>query len=147
MTIDPAELAAQRFKEGGLYCTEAVLLSLAEHRGATSDLIPKIASGLTAGMGRCSQTCGAVTGAIMGLGLALGRSRADESLEPIFKATQQLIGRFEDKYGSANCAGLIQCDLNTPEGQRCYHENNLWDQCAVYIQGATEIALDLLPED
>ena len=135
MTVDPAELAARRFKEEGLYCTEAVLLSLAERQGETSDLIPKISSGLTAGMGRCSQTCGAVTGAVMGLGLALGRSKGDESLEPIFKATRQLIGRFEEKYGSANCAALLQCDLNTPEGQRRYHECNLWDQCAGYIHG------------
>ena len=130
----------------GLYCAESVLLALAEARGTRSELIPNIATGFCSGMGRTCGTCGALTGAILGIGLALGRSAAGESVEPAYKAVRRLIAEFEEEFGARDCHLLLGCDLGTPEGQAVFREKGLRDRCAEYTGKAAEIAARVIAE-
>ncbi len=59
----------------GLYCAESVLVALAKAQGVDSEILPRVATAFCSGMSRTYGTCGALTGAIMGVSLALGRSR------------------------------------------------------------------------
>ena len=131
--------AAESFLSG-LYCAESVLLALAEARGIHSELIPNIATGFCSGMARTCGTCGALTGAILGIGLALGRSAAGESVEPAYRAVRQLVAEFEEEFGARDCHLLLGCDLGTPEGQAVFREKGLRDRCAGYAGKAAEIA-------
>lgn len=99
----------------GLYCVESVVLAVAEALSVESDLLPKAATAFCSGMGRMCGTCGALTGAIMGVGLALGRSESSQSVQPSYTATQRLIREFEQEFGARDCHVLLGCDLNTPE--------------------------------
>ena len=130
----------------GLYCAESVLLALAEARGTRSELIPNIATGFCSGMGRTCGTCGALTGAILGIGLALGRSAAGESVEPAYKAVRRLIAEFEEEFGARDCHLLLGCDLGTPEGQAVFREKGLRDRCAEFTGKAAEIAACVIAE-
>ena len=130
----------------GLYCAESVLLALAKAQDIENEFLTKIASGFCGGMARTCGTCGAVTGAIMGLGLALGRSQAGESVQPSYVATQRLIGEFEREFGSRDCHVLLGCDLGTPEGQATFREQKLGERCAKYTGKAAEIAANILAE-
>lgn len=103
----------------GLYCAESVVLALARAQGIESEILPKVATAFCGGMSRTCGTCGALTGAIMGMGLALGRSKAEESVAPSYAATQQMIKEFEQQFGARECHVLLGCNLNTPEGQEC----------------------------
>jgi C_GCAxxG_C_C family probable redox protein len=60
--------------EGDLLCSESVLLAISELLGVESELIPRIATGFGAGIGRRGEVCGALAGGVMGLGLVYGRS-------------------------------------------------------------------------
>src|SRR5690242_8889781 len=91
----------------GLYCAESVLLALADAQGIESPLLPRIATVFCSGMSRTCGTCGALTGAMMGVSLALGRSEANQSLQASYQATQQLIGEFEREFGSRACDELL----------------------------------------
>ncbi len=130
----------------GLYCAESALLAVAESRGTRSELIPNIATGFCSGMARTCGTCGALTGAIMGIGLALGRSAAAESVEPAYRAVRQLIAEFEEEFGARDCHLLLGCDLGTPEGQAVFREKGLRDRCAEYTGKAAEIAARVIAE-
>lgn len=130
----------------GLYCAESVLLALAKAQDIENEFLTKMASGFCGGMARTCGTCGAVTGAIMGLGLALGRSQAGESVQPSYVATQHLIGEFEREFGSRDCHVLLGCDLGTPEGQATFREQKLGERCAKYTGKAAEIAANILAE-
>lgn len=133
--------AAEASFGSGLYCAESVVLALAKAQGIDSDLLPKAASALCGGMGRMCGTCGAVTGAIMGLGLAFGRSTAEQPIQPSYMASQRLIREFEQEFGARDCHVLLGCDLNTPEGQALFKENGLKElRCAKYTGKAAEIA-------
>lgn len=137
--------AEQSFGEG-LYCAESVLLALARAQGVESDLVPKVATAFCGGMARTCGTCGAVTGALMGIGLATGRSRAGESALPAYHAAQRLIRQFEQEFGARDCHVLLACDLGTPEGQAAFRERNLARRCTEYTGRAAELAATLLAD-
>ena len=130
--------------DAGLYCAESVVLSLARAQGIDSELLPKVATAFCGGMARTCGTCGAVTGAVMGLGLALGRERPGESAQPSYEATQRLIRQFEDEFGSRDCHVLLGCNLGTPEGQASFREQHLAQRCIEYTGRAAEIAAEIL---
>ncbi len=139
--------AAQRSKElweSGYYCAESVLLALAEEQGIKSDLIPRIATGFCSGVARSCGMCGAVSGAILGLSLRHGRSLPDESVDDTYAIIRKLMRVFEEKFGSINCQGLIDCDLSTDEGQEFFRANNLREQCGRYVEEVTRMAMQLM---
>ncbi len=141
--IDVRRSAEDCFSSG-LYCAESVLLALADAQGIESDLLPKIASGFCSGMARTCGTCGALTGAIMGVGLAFGRSDAGGSLQASYVATQQLVREFEQEFGTRACQELLGCDLGTPEGQAHFRENRLGERCLKFTGRAAELAAQIV---
>ena len=128
----------------GLYCAESVVLALAKAQGIESEILPKVATAFCSGMSRTCGTCGALTGAIMGIGLALGRTNADDSVQPSYAATQELIKEFEQEFGARECHVLLGCDLNTQEGQETFLEQGLNEQCAKFTGKAAEIAARII---
>ncbi len=130
----------------GLYCAESVVLALATAQGIESGLLPKAATAFCSGMSRTCGPCGALTGAIMGIGLALGRADAGASVQPSYALTQELIREFEKEFGARDCHALLGCDLGTPEGQALFRENRLSERCFQYTGRAAEIAARLIAE-
>lgn len=141
----------RKYAEGtfasGLYCAESVLLAIARSQGIQSDILPKIATGLCSGMARSCGTCGAVTGAILGIGLVLGRSTPEESVEPAYTAAGKFLKEFELEYGDRSCYVLLGgCDMGTPEGQATFVENNLFERCKQITGKAAEIAARIIAD-
>lgn len=130
----------------GLYCAESVVLALADAMGIESGLLPKAATAFCSGMGRMCGTCGALSGAIMGVSMVLGRTQASESVQPAYVGTQRLIREFEHEFGARNCHDLLGCDLNTPEGQETFKEKKLSAHCAKFTGKAAEIAARIVEE-
>jgi C_GCAxxG_C_C family probable redox protein len=131
--------------DSGLYCAESVLLAYAEGTGIASDWIPRIATGFCGGVSDTGGMCGAVSGAIMVIGLAAGRNTPGESPEKAYALTRQLLESFEREFSSSNCRVLTGgCDFTTVEGQRAYAENQVARRCRGYIEGATRIALQII---
>lgn len=145
-TASQVRQAAEDSFANGLYCAESVLVALAQSQGFDNEFLPKMASGFCGGMARTCGTCGAVTGAIMGMGLTLGRSQAGESVKPAYVATQRLISEFEKEFGARDCHVLLGCDLSTPEGQATFREKKLGERCAQFTGKAAEIAANILAE-
>lgn len=139
-----AAVEAKRHFDAGYYCSEAVLLSLGRELGVSSELLPAIATGFGAGVARSWGTCGAVNGAVLGLNLAFGRRRPDESVRPNFEAVRALIGEFGRSCGSTKCSELLGCDLDTTEGQRLYQTYRLRVQCREYVGLAARLATSII---
>jgi C_GCAxxG_C_C family probable redox protein len=132
----------------GLLCAESVVLAIAKAQGVDSELLPKVATAFCSGMSRTCGTCGALTGAIMGVGLALGRVNAKESVQPSYTATQQLIQTFEKEFGSRDCQALLDgCDLNTSEGQIMFKDQKFGQRCLQFTGRAAEIAAQVIVEN
>lgn len=144
--VSSTRKSAEDFFASGLFCAESVVLALAKAQGIESNLLPKVATAFCSGMARTCGPCGALTGAIMGVSLGLGRSDASGTVQPSYTATQRLIQEFEQEFGARDCHVLLGCDLNTPEGQSTFRENRLGERCAKYTSKATEIAARIVSE-
>jgi len=98
-------------------------------------------------MGHIGETCGAVTGAFMVIGLKHGKIKADdnEAKAKTYELVQKFARTFKDKYGSLHCNELVGFDLSTEEGLlNARNENKFKTVCPFLVQDATEIVEELL---
>ena len=86
-----AEEARKQFEKGFL-CAPAVLSTYGEQLGLEKALALKMACGFGAGIGRMGRTCGAVTGAVMVIGLKHGQVNLvdAESREKTYTSVKEL---------------------------------------------------------
>jgi C_GCAxxG_C_C family probable redox protein len=130
-------------------CSESCLMALAKCQGVDSPLIPRIATGFGAGTGRSGETCGAVTGAVMGLSIKYGRDNVEpvKDRRPYWYATEML-ERFKAEHGELTCPALLGLDIAKPTDYNEYSKKNLWaSHCTKYILSATGIACDIINEN
>lgn len=146
MNPDPDQTAQRSGElfEQGLCCAESVLQAVAESRDIRSDLIPRIATGLCAGIARTGGICGAASGGVLAISLVTGRSSASESREENQQLVRTFLSEFETKFGSTNCEKLIGCRLDTPEGQQFFKEHNLRQKCAGFTRETARMVSALL---
>jgi C_GCAxxG_C_C family probable redox protein len=113
-----AEEKAKAYFGSGFNCAESVLKSLTEEMGIDCSCIPKIATGFGAGFGRHGEICGAITGAVMALGLKYGRSNTDdpEAKEKAYAIVDDFLKTFKSKFKNVRCMDLTGCNMLTPEG-------------------------------
>ena len=133
--------AAARFLSG-FNCAESVLLTLAQHQGIESELIPKIATPFGGGIARSASICGCVTGAIMGIGIEHGRMKTTDDRLKAYAMATDFMHAFEKRFGSIICRDLIGCDFQTPEGQKRFEELHE-TRCTNFVKGAVEIILEM----
>ncbi|MFQ5905305.1 MAG: C-GCAxxG-C-C family protein [bacterium] len=146
--MSSVEDAVACFKER-LNCAQAVLSAYCEELGLGRETALKIATPFGAGMARMGETCGAVTGAFMVIGLKHGRTKADD--EEAKEKTYSLMNEFMEKFRSRNtsivCNVLLGFDISTPEGlQRAKEKDVHSNVCPKFVQDASEILEELLEE-
>jgi C_GCAxxG_C_C family probable redox protein len=140
------ERALGLFKEG-FSCSQAVAAVFAEDLGLPAETALRLAQGFGGGMARLAETCGAVTGGIMIIGLKHGRVRAkdEEAKERTYALVQELFRRFRARHGSLLCRDLLGCDVGTVEGRKTADDAKLHATlCPLLIASAVDILEDLL---
>lgn len=140
-TLEQAVRRARVLFESGFGCAQSVLMAIAESQGIESDIIPQIATGFCGGISRTCGLCGAVGGAIMGLGLINGTTSPTTDRSAHYAVVQQVIYAFEARYGSTNCRELTGCDLGTPEGRDRFAAEHMSARCLEFVETATHLAL------
>ncbi len=124
-------------------CAQTIFSLFAPELGIDEKTALKIASGFGGGM-NCAETCGAVTGAYMVIGMKYGHSTPN----PDEKAnTKMLVKKFNEKFkeahGSLICKQLTGYDISTPEGSIAAAESGVFQiKCPVYIKTACNILED-----
>ncbi len=80
-------------------CSQAVLLSLQEEFGIGNNEVFKAATVLSAGVARHGETCGALIGALMALGLVIGREKMEDTqvYRDAMAPSAELIDRFKEE--------------------------------------------------
>ena len=144
--MSKAESALDLF--GSYNCAQSVLAAYAADCGLEKDKAFQAAVGFGGGMGRLQETCGAVTGAIMVLGLSSGFKEGDgrDKINESYAKVRRLVNDFRAREGTAMCRDLLGCDLSTDEGQKVFKENNLRDRCRNYIRLCCELLDQYLTE-
>jgi C_GCAxxG_C_C family probable redox protein len=115
---DRAEKAAADFGKG-FNCSQAVLGAFAAETGLDKKLAMKVSSGFGGGVARSGDICGAVTGAIMALGLKFFSTEADiqQAKAEVYKIVNEFRERFKKRHGSILCRELLGYDVSTADGE------------------------------
>ncbi len=140
------EKAISSFR-GNFNCAQSILSSYASKYGFDRDLALKIATGFGGGMGRLQNTCGAVSGAFMVIGLRYGMGINDntDARDKTYQVVREFTNRFQEIHGSTICKELLGCDINTPEGKDYYDRNDFFEKkCFQYVKDSAKILEELL---
>jgi len=143
---DRIEGALACFMEG-FSCSQAVFSAYAQELGLDTAVALKISCALGGGMGHIGETCGAVTGAFLVIGLKHGRKTIEdiEAREKTYRFVQQFAEKFKLRNRSIKCKELLPYDISTEEGLRMARENNLFRTiCPKYVKDAVEIIEEIL---
>lgn len=121
------EIALACYNEG-FSCSQAVFSVFAEQFGMDKETAFKIAGAFGGGMAQMGETCGAVTGALMVLGLKYGRINANdlETKEKLYGAVKDFVEKFKLQNGTIVCRELIGYDISTQEGRHNATQQNLF---------------------
>jgi C_GCAxxG_C_C family probable redox protein len=93
------------------------------------------------------ETCGAVTGAFMVIGLKYGKARAEDdgARDKTYELVGEFVARFKDRHGSIICKELLGYDLSNPLEGEAAKEKGLFDTlCPQFVRNATEILEEIL---
>jgi len=139
--MNKSQIAVSCFNNG-FNCSQAVFSAFSPELGIPETAAFKIACPFGAGMGRMQETCGAVTGAFMVIGLKHGKSNTDE--ERLKQLSYDLVNKFTEMFRERNktikCRDLIGMDISTREGLQKARDMGLFTSlCAKYVRDAVEI--------
>jgi C_GCAxxG_C_C family probable redox protein len=133
---------AQSLFLDGYLCSQSVLMTYAELFNLQPEIAARIAAPFGGGVARRGETCGAVNGAFMVLGLKYGHTSADDqdSKEKTYQGVEQFISLFQERNGSIRCNELLDCDISTPEGLQSAYDSQLFiTRCPKFVGDAMEI--------
>ena len=128
-----------------------------EKLGVGSHDVFKAGSALAGGVARQGETCGALTGAIMGVCCLVGRERLEdrEQYQKAMEECGKVVHRFKEKIGHSLCAEIHRIrygkvyHLHIPEERKAFHDDGghlrtgCPEVCGVAARIAGDIILDI----
>lgn len=104
------EERAYELFQGGLICSESVLLAVLEGAGAAGGEVgPRVATAFGGGVGRSrEELCGALAGGLIALGLLEGRDRAGENWDDVAVAAAAFREEVRALTGHTRCRDILE---------------------------------------
>ena len=142
--MDKAAKAEKYFQEG-YACSQSVLMAFAEELGLDIETAKKVSSTFGAGMGRLRKTCGALTGAFMGIGLKHGNTSPDDTKTKLdsYDMVRKLAKKFAEKHGTTECRELLIRYASKAAVESSDHHKII---CNYLVKDAVRMLEDILAE-
>lgn len=144
--INRAEKAVCVFDEG-FSCSQAILAAFDDVSGLDRNTALRISQPFGGGIAHRGETCGAVSGAFMVIGLKHGRTKAEDrqARDKTYAVINEFIDRFSALHGSLLCRDLLGVNLAKPGVYERAEEKKLFDSaCPPLIRSAVEILEKIL---
>lgn len=139
---------AEQYYSNNFNCSQAVFTTFATDLGLNEDIALKIATTFGGGA-RKGEMCGAVTGALMVLGLQYGHCHAGNTEEKYraYQIAEDFMDRFIAAKGTVVCRKLLGYDLTKEEDMVKIKELNLFrTKCPEMVRCAAEIVEQMIAE-
>lgn len=125
-------------------CCESVLMALKDHIGVGSDVIPKIGTGIGAGVSLNGLLCGCISSVAIATGMKYGRASPEQNPKPVWDRVDRYVAEFKDRFGAVNCGQLTGLDLKSEEGLKEYFTKVHDYACVERVKFAVEKGSRLL---
>lgn len=107
------EDAEELFRQGGFYCSEAVVASIRKNLAPEMpEALIAAASGFPVGVGRSKCMCGAVSGGVICMGYLFGRTEPSTPQDPKSQKALKLTNELQESF-RANHRGVLCCHVHT----------------------------------
>jgi len=125
----------------GQDCGQVVLEQYAESLGLSKDDANRLAASFGGGFG-IGETCGAVTAAMMVIGMKYGHTGPDdpENRDVLMAKRAEFVEKWKARRSSCMCKDMLEDDISTPEGfGRILESGKLFSLCPEIVIDALEI--------
>jgi C_GCAxxG_C_C family probable redox protein len=141
------EAAISLFKKG-FNCSQSLLAAYGPEMGIDREIALKIGSAFGGGIGRMGETCGAVIGAFMIIGLKHGITDAKDkkAKTKIYRLVEKFVERFKARNNSIICRELLGVDRDSIKRLNPSLKRIIKKQCPKYIRDSIEIIEEILYE-
>lgn len=135
-------------------CAQSTYFVLSEQFGLGGDDILKALTPLP-GMAERGETCGALTGALMAMGMIYGRENLEdwEKYRSSLVPTNKFCSQFQEELGSTLCCQIQErafgksFNLMDPEQLREFQHAGATSRCSKVVQKACRIAADIILDE
>lgn len=133
-------------------CAQSTFFALEQHFELDGGPMLKALSPFP-GVALRGETCGAVTGGLLALGLVFGTDEGSEDLSPAYAPAREFCQRLEELKGSLQCSELLEqgigrsIDFTSPIELRDYSASNGPAYCAGIVKTAVQIAADIIERE
>jgi C_GCAxxG_C_C family probable redox protein len=106
--------------KSGFTCSSAVFSTFSQEMGLDPDTAKKCSCGFGAGISKTGNICGAVSGAILVIGLKYGKTKQgdDAATEKTRALVREFMQEFTQRHGSVNCRNCSAITLATRMSMR-----------------------------
>ena len=141
LVAEAKDYFAQKFN-----CSQSTFAPFAKYYGMDLGRALKISTPFGGGFGHMGEACGAVSGALMALGLAEGTEVVDrEQKHTCYHLAAEFQNRFKVVHGSVRCPKLLGLDIGDPDQLQEARDRNLFSEvCPQFIETAVRIMADIL---
>ncbi len=107
---------------------------------------PQLASGFGGGIGHKGSVCGALIGAVMAIGMKIGRSdpKDRKTLEKVYDKCRLLWDQFEKEFGNVNCFNITGIHLDNEEERQKWLAAGGREKCADLVGRTATMLCGLL---
>ena len=146
MNLERCELAHAYHKKG-YNCCQSVLAAFSDLTGLSEKDSLAIGGGFGSGAGT-GELCGAVSGAIMAIGLMTPVDPEDPvaSKKRTVGIAKELQKRFSQRFGALRCRDLLKNRQGDADGSAAAQAMGLTAHCEIMVVAAVEIVEELLAE-
>lgn len=145
--MDHREKAVAHYEQN-FNCAQSIFAAYAVERGIEEALALRLGTNFGGGA-RKGELCGAVSGALMVLGLLYGHGKRGDAAAKAraYALSEEYMNRFIRENGSVVCRELLGYDLSVPEQMASIREKDLFHvRCPEIIRSAAAILDELLTE-
>lgn len=127
-------------------CCSGVLAAYAPELGMEKALAGRAGRGMAGGIGGLGNVCGAVSGAVLVIGLKNANEDTITDMKTgyeIMDTAKEFIAKFEERHSSIQCRELIGYDISTLEKSAAAMKENAFANCPKFIESAVTILDDM----
>ena len=132
----------------GYNCSQSVLGAFCEDLGLDLKTAMLISSSFGGGMGGLRETCGALSGAFMVIGLKHGYFTPDNPTDKaeLYKKVRLVAEAFKEKHNTILCRERLEAQKLTVKTEPSIRTEKYYKErpCAVFVENAAEILEDIL---
>ena len=133
----------------GCNCSQSITTAYGPDYSLDVQKALKIGAAFGGGMSRLGNTCGAVSGALMIIGMAFRNTDPEdaENKEHVYEIGGRFLNKFMELHNTVMCRELIGINLNDEQDLQRARETGIFEQkCSNFVKTAAQLLEDILEQ-